>query len=100
MKYVENNILNRISTSLKLSEIMRGTKAIVENTACKVSGDKRYDGRIAARALYAEIAACEAMLEEIDEQTREKALGDIRAGLDVKKSQRAQEMLAAVFFGR
>lgn len=98
MKYVENNILNRISTILKLSEIMRSTKAIVENTACKVSGDKRYDGRIAARALYAEIAACEAMLEEIDEQTREKALSDIRAGLDEKKSQRAQEMLAAVLF--
>lgn len=94
MKYIENNRANGFDTISKLDGVTKCAAAITANTACEVSDDKRYDGRTAARALYEEIAFCEALLDEIDEKDRESALADVRAWLDEEdRSMRERAML-------
>lgn len=82
MKYVKNNRADEFGTFTQLGGIMKCSAAIATNTALKVAGDERYNGRIAARALYEQIAFCESMLEGFDEEDRKKALEDVRAWLD------------------
>lgn len=79
MKYVENNRADKFDTFIQLDGIMKCSAAIATNTALKVAGDERYNGRIAASALYEQIAFCESMFEGFDETDREKALEDVRA---------------------
>lgn len=52
MKYVKNNRADEFGTFTQLGGIMKCSEAIATNTALKVAGDERYNGRIAARALY------------------------------------------------
>lgn len=50
MKYVKNNRADEFGTFTQLDGIMKCSAAIATNTALKVAGDERYNGRIAARA--------------------------------------------------
>lgn len=96
MKYVENNRADEFGTFIQLDGIMKRSAAIATNTALKVAGDERYSGRIAARALYEQIAFCESMLEGFDEEDREKALGDVRAWLDTEDDSISRAMFCFV----
>lgn len=96
MKYVKNNRADEFGTFTQLDGIMKCSAAIATNTALKVAGDERYNGRIAARALYEQIAFCESMLEGFDKEDRKKALGDVRAWLDTEDHSISRAMFGFV----
>ena len=96
MKYIETSRVNKLDTIVKLDGVLKNSSSISINTALKIAGDKRYDGRIAARALYEEIACCEALLGEIDEDDRENALADVRALYDEDDDSLSRAMLGFI----
>ncbi len=101
MKYVENNRADKFGTFTQLDGIMKCSAAIATNTALKVAGDERYSGRIAARALYEQIAFCEAGLAKLDEKdvakSREFVTKVITPITKENEREMRREFMAAIF---
>lgn len=96
MKYVKNNRADEFGTFTQLDGIMKCSAAIATNTALKVAGDERYNGRIAARALYEQIAFCGRCSRGSTRRTARRPSGTCARGSDTEDHSISRAMFGFV----